>query len=363
MKITAMNIQLVAPAQAFPIAAHLQLNPVNVVIRLQTDARIEGVASTSVYQSARSVGDAIADLRTILIDEDPLDRERIWQRMYDMSIVLLPPQAIAVVDCALWDIAGKAADLPIHRLLGTYRESLPAYASTLTYDTVDEFKREVEACLRHGFRAIKLHVWGDPRRDIKLCREVRMQVGDDVDLMVDAAGAYDVWDAVRVGRVLEDLNYKWFEMPVRDQNIDGYVLLTEKLDIPITSGEFLTYGFHDATEYITRRAWSILRIDAGVSGGITAAKKAAVLAEAFGLGCELHSWGFTLNQAANLHVMASSRNCRYFEFPMPIKGLYDYGMRDVIEIDSRGEVHVPSKPGLGVDVDWEKMAAATVAML
>ena len=149
-------------------------------------------------------------------------------------------------------------------------------------------------------------------------------------------------------------------MPLRDQHVQAYRTLAAALDIPVTSGEVHTYGFQEAANYVGQGAWDIVRIDAGISGGITSVRKAAALAEAFGLRCEIHSHGYTLAQAANLQVMGSISNCRYFEYPMPI-GAFDAGMRDVIALQPDGTVCVPAKPGLGVEVDWERMDALTVA--
>lgn len=360
MKITDVRVQLVEPGLSYTVAQRLNLNLANVVVRIRTDEGIEGVAGITTYAGSRAVAEAVAEIRGLLIGEDPLFRELVWQRLYDAATLIIPPHAIAVLDCALWDLAGRAAGLPIYRLLGAYRDNVLACANTRTYPTLAMFQSEIEKCLAMGFRAVKLHVWGDLKRDIELCRAIRKQAGPSVALMADAAGTYDLYDALRLGRVLEQLDYEWFEMPIRDNDIEGYETLSAKLDIPVTSGEGLVHGFQDSTNYIRGRGWSILRIDAGISGGITAAKKTAALAEAYGIQCAIHSYGYVLHQAANLHVVGSIRNCRYFELPTPIGG-YNHCMIDTIDADSHGVVHLPAKPGLGVDIDWEQMDAATVA--
>ena len=310
---------------------------------------VEGVAGSSTYLGARAVAAALAELKPLIIGEDPLYRERIWQRLNEVSILIVPPHSIALLDCALWDLAGRAAGLPVYKLLGARRDVLPAYASSLTYPTLADFQREVDVWLERGFRAIKLHVWGDPERDIELCTAVRAQVGPGVALMIDAVGSY----------TLVELAYEWFEMPLRDQHIQAYKTLADALDIAVASGEVHTRTYQEAANYLTTGAWDIVRIDAVISGGITATKKAAALAEALGLRCEIHSFGYTLAQAANLQVMGAVSNCRYFEYPMPMGG-YGAGMVDQIELEADGTVRVPSKPGLGVDVDWERMDAMTV---
>lgn len=360
MKITDVSVQVVDAGVTMLFAERLIMNLANVIVHVRTDDGVEGVAGSSTYLGAQAVAAALAELKPLLLGEDPLYRERIWQRLNEVSILMVPPHALAIVDCALWDLAGRSAALPVYKLLGAQRDSLPAYASSLTYATTAEFQQQVDAWLAAGFRAIKLHVWGDPGRDIELCNAVRKQVGPDVALMVDAVGSYSLGDAIRVGRVLDELGFEWFEMPLRDQHIEAYRTLANAVDVAVTSGEVHTRTFQEAANYLTAGAWDIVRIDAAISGGITATKKTASLAEALGLRCEIHSFGYTLAQAANLQVMGAVANCRYFEFPMPLGG-YGAGMRDEIELRPDGTVCVPQKPGLGVDVDWERMEAMTVA--
>jgi L-alanine-DL-glutamate epimerase-like enolase superfamily enzyme len=360
MKITDVSVQVVDTGVTMLFAERLIMNLANVLVRVRTDDGVEGVAGSSTYLGAHAVAAALAELKPLLIGEDPLYRERIWQRLNEVSILMVPPHSLALVDCALWDLGGRAAGLPVCKLLGASRDRLPAYASSLTYATLADFQREVDAWLELGFKAIKLHVWGDPARDIELCTAVRKQVGPSIALMVDAVGSYSLVDALRVGRRLDELGYEWFEMPLRDQHIQAYRTLAGALDIAVTSGEVHTRTFQEAANYLTTGAWDIVRIDAAISGGITATKKVADLAESLGLRCEIHSFGYTLAQAANLQVMGAVTNCRYFEFPMPLGG-YGAGMRDEIELQPDGTVCVPQKPGLGVEVDWERMDAMTVA--
>lgn len=360
MKITDMSVQVVDAGVSYLFAERLIVNLANVIVRIQTDDGVEGVAGSTTYLGAKAVATAAAELKPLVIGEDPLYREKIWQRLNEVSIMVVPEHSIALLDCALWDLGGKAAGLPVYKLLGAHRDRITAYASSLTYATLADFQREVDGWIQRGFKAIKLHVWGDPLRDIELCAAIRSQVGPGVALMVDAVGSYDLQDAIRVGRRLEELGYEWFEMPLRDQHIQAYKTLADTLDIAVTSGEVHTRTFQEAANYLTRGAWDIVRIDAGISGGITATKKAASLAEGLGVRCEIHSFGYTLAQAANLQVMGAVANCRYFEFPMPMGG-YGAGMVDEIDLEPDGTVCVPAKPGLGVEVDWERMDALTVA--
>ncbi len=360
MKITDISAQVIDAGKTMVFADRLIMNLANVVVRVKTDEGLEGVAGASTYLGATGVAAAVVELKPLLIGEDPLYREKIWQRLNEVSILMVPPHSIAVLDCALWDLAGRAAGLPVYKLLGAQRDRVPAYASSLTYATLADFQREIDAYLKLGFRAVKLHVWGDPERDIELCTAIRKQVGPGIALMVDAVGSYSLNDALRVGRKLDELGYEWFEMPLRDSHIAAYRTLAGALDIAVTSGEVHTRTFDEAANYLTTGAWDMVRIDALISGGITATKKTASLAEALGLRCEIHSFGYTLNQAANLQCIGAIANSRYFECPMPL-GEYGAGMLDVVDLEPDGTVRIPNKPGLGVEVDWEKMDAMTVA--
>src|SRR5204863_77584 len=146
---------------------------------------------------------------------------------------------------------------------------------------------------------------------------VRVQTDDGIE---GVAGSSTYLGARAVAAALDELGYEWFEMPLRDQHIQAYKALADALDIAVTSGEVHTRTYQEAANYLTCGAWDMVRIDAVISGGITATKKTAALAEALGVRCEIHSFGYTLTQAANLQVMGAVSNCRYFEYPMPMGG-------------------------------------------
>src|SRR5256884_1515767 len=207
MKITDISVQVIDAGKTMIFADRLIMNLANVVVRVKTDEGVEGVAGASTYLGATGVAAAGAERKPLLMGEARLYREKIGRRLNEVSILMVPPHSLALVDCALWDLGGRAAGLPVYKLLGAQRDELAAYASSLTYATLADFQREVEAWLEHGFRAIKLHVWGDPDRDIELCTAVRSQVGSGIALMVDAVGSYNLIDAIRVGRKLDELGY------------------------------------------------------------------------------------------------------------------------------------------------------------
>ena len=146
-------------------------------------------------------------------------------------------RVIGAIDVALWDLAGKAAGVPIHKLMGSYRESVPAYASSAVFETVEEYVEEAVHYKALGWSAYKIHPPAVPTRDIKICEAVRSAVGDDYRLMLDSTWSYDYPDALRVGRAVEALDFYWYEDPLPFDDLYGYVKLKQVLSIPLMATE------------------------------------------------------------------------------------------------------------------------------
>jgi L-alanine-DL-glutamate epimerase-like enolase superfamily enzyme len=329
------------------------------VFTIMTD---EGIAGNSFGINGLALAQYLARLRPLLVGEDPLYRERIWQKLWEQSRVLFFPQTVlGVIDVALWDINGKVANLPIYKLLGAYRNKVKAYASSTQRPNPESYAKEALELKARGFLGYKLHVPGIPSRDLEICQAVREAVGDDMLLMLDPVGRYDREQALMVGRELEKLNFYWFEEPVSDFDIDGLAQLCRSLDIPIAGLEVRPGNLYAVKQYLVRGAVDIVRSDSLFNGGITQLKKVATLAEAFGLKCEIHTNTNPLMNAANLHVTCSIKNCEFYEWWVPEKLIWDFGVKDSLKVDNEGFVHVPEEPGLGMDVDWEYVNGHTIA--
>jgi L-alanine-DL-glutamate epimerase-like enolase superfamily enzyme len=334
-----------------------------VFLQVQTDEGYEGHAFAWGGRSGLATAHLIASIiRPLLIDEDPLNRELLWQKVRQMDRWwgFLPIYAHGPIDVALWDLAAKAVGLPLYKFLGGFRDRLPAYASSLILDSPGAFASQVLEYRDMGFTAYKLHPWGDPKRDIEACSAVRKAAGDRMVLMSDPVGGYTQQQAVRVGRALEALNYYWFEEPLSDYDLYGYQELARVLDIPIAGVESAPGGVFGTVQYITQRAVDIVRSDVSWKGGVTGLMKTAALCEAFGLNCEVHTTTNALLDAANLHVCCAIRNCEYFEILVPQEP-FSFGVLNPIRIDSDGCVRVSDAPGLGVDLDWDALRQYKVA--
>ena len=300
-------------------------------------------------------------LKPLVVGENPLDRGRIYQRMWprNRNTTL---RCIGAVDIALWDIAGKAAGLPIHRLLGSCRDCVPAYASSEVLPSKEAYAEEALRIQAAGFHAYKMHPPTEWQQDIEICRHVRKAVGDGYRLMLDSTWSYTYPEALRVGRVLEELDFYWYEDPLDADDITNYVKLRRKLDIPILATEYAPGGFQALAPWITLQATDYLRADVAVKGGITALVKAAHMAEGFHMNLEVHHGGNSLNNVANLHVMMAIANCEYFEVLLP-DATQKYGLVEDLEVDREGLVRVPEGPGLGAKIDFDLIKRKKVAVL
>ncbi len=333
------------------------------LLRVHTDAGLEGHAflGTATNPAAMDGPQLIRSLKPMLMGADPLQRERLHQAMRLQSRNV-SYRTIGVVDVALWDLAGKAAGLPVHALMGTFRTSIAAYASSQVLPDIAAYVDQAQQFKAEGWRAYKIHPPRDPDTDIKVCEAVRRAVGDEYRLMLDSTWSYTYPDALRVGRAIEALGYYWYEDPLADQDIYNYVKLRQKLDIPILATEYPAGGLDSYPIWLTERATDYLRGDVPNKGGLTPMLKTAHLAEAFGVSYEIHHSGNSLNNLANLHLCMALKNTTMFEVLLP-HAAHKYGMAREIEIDADGMLHAPTGPGLAGEIDFALIAARTEAVL
>jgi L-alanine-DL-glutamate epimerase-like enolase superfamily enzyme len=333
------------------------------LLTLRTDQGLEGHAFLgSAMRGAKNDAESlIRHLKPVVMGQDALERERLYQALCSRNRHTTW-RCIGALDVALWDLAGKAAGLPIHALLGSYRGSVPAYASSVVLPSPQAYAEEALQFKARGWPAYKIHppaVW---REDIAVCRAVREAVGDAYTLMLDPTWSYQFPEAVRVGRAIEALGFYWYEDPLADDDLTSYVKLRQKLDIPILATEYSPGGFTAYAPWLLAQATDYLRGDVAVKGGITALVKGAHLAEAFHMNFEVHHGGNSLNNVANLHVILAIRNCEFFEVLLP-DAAQKYGLVEDIAVDAQGLVHAPAGPGLGAQIDFDLIRRKQIAVL
>jgi L-alanine-DL-glutamate epimerase-like enolase superfamily enzyme len=333
------------------------------LVTLHTDAGLEGHAflGSSIRGARLDVVALIRNLKPVIVGRDPFDRERLWDDLHKLQRAATM-RTIGAIDVALWDLAGKFAGLPISRLLGRCRESIPAYASSVTMARPEQYGEEALRIAEAGFAGYKLHPPRDLAGAIAACRAARRAVGDDYVLMVDTAGALDYPEALRLGRELEELGYLWFEDPLPEDDIFNSARLRQKLSIPIMATEYSPGGFHAFAPWITGGATDYLRGDVAVKGGLTGIMKASVLADAFRMRFEIHHGGNSLNNVAQLHAAMAMRNTTFFEVLLP-DAAQKYGVVDDLVVKPDGTIDAIDDPGLGVTLDTELIARRTLEVL
>ncbi len=350
MKITNVKVDVFDwPTPEWKVGSHMRFGGKRLlgVVTVETDEGVSGHAFLS--RPDHHAQPLIDVIKPRIIGKNPQDIGAIWKDLWKQNRAV-STFVIGAIDICLWDINGKIANQPIHRLLGTVREEMPVYSSTAWWDTPQEYAEEALKFQSEGWTAHKIHPHADPKEDIEICRAVREAVGPDMKLMLDSMWAYQYEDAVRVGRAIEELDYYWYEDPLAEEDIYSYVKLCAKMDIPIMSTEFAPGRYYGMTQWITRYATDILRGDVAVTGGITPLVKLCHLAEGFQMKCEIHHGGNSLNNVANLHVMMATPNSEFYEY-FPSTGGLVYGLAEEIDM-SGGTVHAPTKPGLGHEIDW-----------
>ena len=254
-------------------------------------------------------------IQPLINGENPTNKEYIWHKVYnllrDSGQKGMPIQALSGIDIALWDILSKKANLPLYQLLGgKSNNQIPVYGygMMLQKKPVDQlielFQKEAKEIKEKNFKAMKMKIGIGPKDDLKLVKAVREAVGDDYKLMVDANHAYNLSDALYVGRGLDEMNIYWFEEPMAPEDYEGYKELKQKLKTNIAGGEaeFTKYGWN---QLIKNKCVDIAQPEVCGLGGITEYLKVSALAQANFVPIVNHVWGSALSIAVNLHLLTS----------------------------------------------------------
>jgi L-alanine-DL-glutamate epimerase-like enolase superfamily enzyme len=310
------------------------------VLRLATDEGVEGVALAPRRGAGVIVEDVVARvLRDELVGADPLQREWLWHRMWEIDRTEeLPAYILGLVDTALWDLAGRLGGQPVWRLLGGFRRSIPAQASTATFASTEEYLDVATQCLELGYQSIKLHAWGDARADAQLCLALREHVGAGVELAYDGSAGFDLADAVYLGHALDDAGYLWYEEPMREFSVTAYKWLAERVRVPLLVAETSDGAHMNTADFIAAGAATSVRTSAELRGGITGAMRIAHLADSFRLRAEVHGPG-----VYSQHLCMAIPNTTYYESLVTSARV----VRESV-VDAQGLVHAPTQPGFGL---------------
>ena len=321
-------------------------------VKVYTDEGITGLGEGSGWP--RVVETAINDLKPIVIGEEPMNIERIWQKMLvstmGAGMTGTPGSgSMNAIDMALWDIKGKALNTPVWNLLGgKVRDRIRAYGHAKTPERALELKER-------GLTAVKT---GGVHRTVEKVDAIRKAVGDEMDIMVDAHGPpwFTTKDAIVIGKALEPYKLLFYEDPVPPDNIEALQRVQDNVDIPIAAGERHSHIW-GVRQLIEREIVDVVQPDTGRIGGISQMMKIAAMAEAHYITVAPHSGSLgPVAEYAAIHVLAAIPNALILERvhdDVPVR--YDVTLPHIETID--GHIEVPDRPGLGVDIDEDVVLA------
>ena len=283
-----LHVPLSRPRASPSEAAAGRLNHIVVLlVHVHTDEGLTGLGFAYALQGSGRALLAIAedDLAPLVVGEDALDHERLATKVYWRLQTIgrrgLVQQAYSAIDLALWDLKGKAAGLPLYKLLGGARESAAVYGSDSAWlwMSPEEIIDASRPYLDQSMMGIKVKVGANPEADADRLTRIREALGDDVWLGVDANERYDYATALAMGRFFEEeIGADWFEEPILCEDIAGHARLASKLELPIAGGEML-FGIDEFRSYLDQDALAVVQPDVTRLGGLTVWLKVAVLAE------------------------------------------------------------------------------------
>ena len=331
---------------------------VNNILRLTTADGFEGLSGVGSFGREFS-REPLLELQSVAADLlalqslDPVEVGAMLERTRpDLS-----DRSRSSIDIALWDLAARRADRPLYELLGAKRTSIEPYASLPFYDSLPEYVAAVNEYAELGYTTFKFHVWGLIEEDSRLVELIQQTFADSpYRFMIDLEGAYGFEDALRLGEEMDKGLFVWLEGPIDDELLEQYGELRSRLAVSIIPAGYRIYSPEFIREGIETGSWDAGRFDATTIGGISKVLELLTIANDAGLSIEIQSWGHSLAQAANLHLMLANERTQYFEASMP-KEVYEFGMKNGNLLDG-GRVVAPEGPGLGIEVDWDRLATA-----
>jgi L-alanine-DL-glutamate epimerase-like enolase superfamily enzyme len=356
MKISHIHTQIVRLPVDEPLAGGPAASGATrdfVTLTIGTDAGVEGIGATffggALTGALKTAVDALGQLT---LGEDPLRIEAIVAKLRTAAGNSGPggifTLALAAIDIALWDIRGKAFNLPLARLIGGFRDRVPTYASgaLMRHFPLDHLVKAGPTLVAKGFRQMKTQLAlpgnTNPEREVEHIRLIRESVGANIDLMCDINQRWDVRQAISIGKRIEEYHLFWLEDVVAHDDYPGLASVTAALATPVAGGEYV-YGLVPFRHMLEARSVDIVMIDVLRAGGITQWLKIAGMAEAFNLPVVNH-----LYPEISVHLVAAVPHGLTVEYMPWSSKLYEE-----VPMPEKGELVVPNRPGLGLKFDQD----------
>jgi L-alanine-DL-glutamate epimerase-like enolase superfamily enzyme len=357
-------------------AAGVQSRRGALLVEIETDSGIVGIGEAGIGGGVTATV-IEKDLAPLLVGEDPLLIEYLWQKMFARTRQYgrrgLVMQAISGIDIALWDIAGEVAKLPVYRLLGAARDRVEAYASGGFYQegkSAADLAGEAEGYRARGFRGMKMKIGRnpstqthlrqligqaqfcevEPEEDLARVAAVRRALGPQAKLMVDVNCAWSPAVAIEMGRAMEPYKLYWIEEPVATDDIDGSAKVADALATPIAGYE-TEVGLFGFRQLIDRGAVDIVQPDIAWSGGFSEGRRIAAYAQAHHRMVAPHAFAGAVLLVASLHFAAAIPNGLLLEWDQNPNALRDELLKEPLRLEPDGTVKLPERPGLGIELD------------
>jgi L-rhamnonate dehydratase len=296
----------------------------------------------------------------LLIGENPLNIGYLWEKLYQGSILYgrrgLTVNTLSGIDIALWDLAGKYYKTPVYRLLGGKgNSSVRPYSSIYPFAKTRE--EVIEKCsklvLKQNFTAVKFQcepIGVDNEKAVEFVKLAREELGDKVEIALDACMCFDTKGAINFAGMMEPFNVYFIEAALHPDNLEGYAKLSASTSIKIAAGEEQTSRFM-FIDLMDKGQVDIVQPDVSRAGGLTETKRVADLAYDRGILCIPHSFKTNIGLAASLHLSAACPNSPLCEMPQSESPLKKLLTKEKFELNSSGLVEIPEKPGLGITLN------------
>ncbi len=349
----------------------ISAGPGGALVEVETDEGVTGIGETCIHSErgeAALAAQKIVEVgfKPLLLGENPFDIQRLWLKLYSYcewyGRAGIAIYALSGIDVALWDICGKTLGVPIYTLLGgRFRDRIPVYASLLfDMDDPEGTAKEGKEYVKQGYKAVK-YGWGktrerafgmNPEEDEEMIRTIREVLGPDIWIMVDVGRFVNLTpaQAVKLAKRLEKYNIFWLEEPLPPEDVSGYKMLSDAVDVYIAAGES-EYNMQGFKEYITNRAVDIVQPDVTKAGGLTMARKIVDLCEAWNVMMVPHGFSSVVNVAANLQLIASMPRAFILEYRRTPSPLISRLSKKPLTYED-GHLRIPSEPGLGIEIDY-----------
>ncbi len=360
LDVEVVNLQFAYPVdRRFRYAGGVCTGRLTSLVKVRTDEGLEGLGS--VY-SHPDLTRAIIEghLRPALVGEDALDIGGIWDRCYALTrwygrkgVAL---SALGGIDIALWDLKGKFSGKSVSEMAGTFDRWVPAYASGLLWkQSAQDLAEEARRHVADGFNAMKMRLGRDRAYDCEALTAVREVIGPDRRLMVDGNARYSLAAAKQMIRPLEEAGAFWLEEPFGPEDLDLFAALgPDRGNIPLAAGEN-EFGRQGFGELMASGAVQVVQPDCCRCGGLSEARRIAAAAAARGLRLAPHTWSDAVALVANMHLVASQPRSLTVEVDRTGNPFIDELLVEPIEMRD-GAARVPSKPGLGIELNEEVVA-------